>query len=95
MAREAMVTRTVNGTEIKCMTVNTMTAEVKEESVVIGKVFKDEASMLKAIAKTYDTDITKVVKIIEHHPVKTRYGMKESAFIAGAEILPPLPVKEK
>ena len=95
MAREPMVTRTVVGTKIKCMTVNTETSEVTEQEVVIGKTFKDEAAMLKTIAKTYDTDITKVVKIISHEPAKTRYGMKESAFIAGAEILPPLPVKEK
>ena len=93
--RESMVTRTVIGTKVSVMVVNTESGTTSVQDVTIGKTFKDEAQMLKAIAKVYDTDVSKAVKIVASEPVETRYGMKESDFIAHATILPPLAKKSE
>lgn len=93
--RDSMVTRTIIGTKVSVMVVNTESGTTNVQDVTIGNRFKDEAAMLKAIAKAYDTDINKVVKIVSAEPVETRYGMKEADFIAHATILPPLAKKNK
>ncbi len=88
MARERMVTRTVEEAEVSVMTVNTETEEVftrvHHVSATIG-----EENVLKYIQKHFDTDKEKSVMIQKYETTEILYGMSEQTFIALAKVLPP------
>ena len=89
MARERMVTRTVNVSEVDVMTVNTVTAEVRTITVEIGGGLTLEKDIMKAVKKTHETSTVKCVAITSVKQKEILYGMPESDFIKLAKILPP------
>lgn len=89
MARERMVTRTVELSVCEVMCMNTTTAEVKINTYEIGGGLTDEKALLKAIKKLYETDDFKCVAISKVTQREILYGMPESKFIELATILPP------
>ena len=89
MARERMVTRTVELAVCEVMCMDTTTAEVKLRTFEIGGGLSDEKSLLKAIKKLYETDTFKCVAISHVTQKEILYGMSESRFIELASILPP------
>ena len=89
MARERMVTRTVELSVCEVMCMNTKTAEVKINTYEIGGGLTDEKALLKAIKKLYETDDFKCVAISKVTQREIIYGMPESKFIELATILPP------
>lgn len=88
MARERMVTRTVELSVCEVMCMDTTTAEVKINTYEIGGL-TDEKALLKAIKKLYETDTFKCVAISNVTAKEILYGMPESRFIELASILPP------
>ena len=88
MARERMVTRTVELSIVKVMCLNTTTAQVETVSYEIGGL-TDEKAILKAVKKLHETDTHKCVAIQSVEQKEILYGMPESEFIAHATILPP------
>lgn len=88
MARERMITRTVEITtsEVMCMDVNK--AEVITKTYDISGTFTDD-ELLKAIKKIYENDTFKVVHVVSQKTSELLYGMPESKFIELAQILPP------
>ena len=89
MARERMVTRTVELSVCEVMCMNTKTAEVKINTYEIGGGLTDEKALLKAVKKLYETDTFKCVAISNVTQREILYGMPESKFIELATILPP------
>lgn len=89
MARERMVTRTVELSVCEVMCMNTTTAEVQIRTFEIGGGLSDEKALLKAIKKLYETDTFKCVAISKVTQREILYGMPESRFIELATILPP------
>lgn len=89
MARERMVTRTVELSVCEVMCMNTTTAEVKINTYEIGGGLTDEKALLKSIKKLYETDDFKCVAISKVTHREILYGMLESKFIELATILPP------
>lgn len=89
MARERMVTRTVESAVCEVMCLNTHTAEVKINTYILGGGLTDEKALLKAIKKLYETDEVKCVAITKITQQETLYGMPESKFIELAQVLPP------
>ena len=87
--RKPMVTRTFKGMELNVMGVDTKSAEVSNTTVVLARVIKDEAKLLKAVKEVAETDTYKVVQIVDRKEVETLYGMTEQDFIAHASILDP------
>lgn len=100
MARRAIVTRTVSGTQVSVLGINTETAEPENRTYVLSGLYKvvdeksdkgevlkfhyDEKKMLKDVQKAYDTDEFKNVKVVDHQQVDKLYGMWEEDFIANA-----------
>lgn len=84
MARRAIVTRTVVGTEVTTMCVDTVSAEVSNKTYVLSGTFADDAKLLKAVQKAYDNDTTKNVAIVSKKDSNKIYGMWEEDFIANA-----------
>lgn len=89
MARERMVTRTIELSVCDVMCMNITTAEVKINTYEIGGGLTDEKAILKAIKKLYETDNFKCVAITNVTQKAILYGMPESRFIELATILPP------
>lgn len=89
MARERMVTRTVELSVCEVMCMDTTTAEVKIKTYEIGGGLTDERAILKAIKKQHETDTFKCVAISKITNREILYGMPESKFIELATVLPP------
>ena len=87
MARKRMVTRTIEQTTAKVMTLNVVTAEVAITSYTIsGELTGD--TLLKALQDAYQTDTMKLVHIVESSVESVLYGMDEEEFIKLAKVLP-------
>ena len=88
MARQRMVTRTVEVNKFSVMTLNIETAEVLVIDYILGALDKN-ADVMKILKKAYETDTLKLCAITEHASETLLYGMTEEYFIANAKILPP------
>ncbi len=89
--RESMVTRTVLGTKVTVLGMDTNTCEPIKVTYEIGGQHTNDEKILNKVRKEHDTEVFKVVKILAVEPFEKRYGMKESDFIAHATELELLP----
>ena len=89
MARERMVTRTVELSVCEVMCMDTVKAEVRICTFEIGGGLTDKKSLIKVIKKLHDSDTFKCVEITKITPKEILYGMPENRFIELATILPP------
>ena len=89
MARERMVTRTINEYQINVLCVDTLKAELSEQSVKLSGEYKDESEILETLQKRYNLDTFKVVSVKSVNIVEKLYGMSELDFIRYAKELPP------
>lgn len=89
MARVAMVTRTMQTTEVNVLCLNIQTAEPFNKDLVLAGTFKDNKAMMKAVSAQVDNDAQKAVVITTSKVVETLYGMTEDEFIKNAKVLPP------
>lgn len=89
--RESMVTRTILGTKVTVLAMDTVSCEPSNVTYEIGGRHTNDEKLLKKVRKEHDTEDLKIVKILAVEPFEKRYGMKESDFIAHAAELEPLP----
>lgn len=98
MARQQMVTRTVDSTLVSALCVDITTQETITNSYDIsGKFTNDEKGnekLLKATKKVAETDTLKVVSILSKEAKETLMGMTEQEFMSLAKELPPRPTKD-
>lgn len=87
MARKRMVTRTIEQTTAKVMTLNVVTADVTITPYTISGELTGDA-LLKALQNTYQTDTMKLVHVLESTVESVLYGMEEEEFIKLAKVLP-------
>lgn len=95
MARERMVTRTVELSIAEVMTLDITTAEVGIMYYEIGGGLTDEKAILKAVKKLHETDTFKCVSLQSVTTQEILYGMSEADFIAHAKVLPPRSFKSE
>ena len=88
MARQRMVTRTIETREIDVMFVNVETAEVKILTLTVGQDYSKSTDTLKMLRKNYETETTKIVSVVNEKVTTKLYGMLEQDFIKYAEVLP-------
>lgn len=88
MARQRMVTRTVEVNTASVMTLNTETAEVRIIDYKLGAL-PNNVDVLKILKKMYETDTIKLCAIKEFSTETVLYGMPEEQFIQLARVLPP------
>ena len=89
MARERMITRTVNSTVFDCMVVNSTSKQVETITVTISSA---DTMAEKALDKAIRSNIPAgklFVQTISSKQVETLYGMTEQEFIKLAKVLPP------
>lgn len=95
MARERMVTRTVNLTVAEVMTVNTTTAEVQTVTVEVSGGLSTDKEIMRAVKAAHETEDVKCVKLMNVSVKEVLYGMTEAEFIRLAKVLPPRSVKDE
>lgn len=88
MARERMVTRTVETLVVDCMVCNTATATVETITIKVSATIPSE-KLEKHLHKVIDNGSTIFVKALATTVETVLYGMPEDEFIAMAKILPP------
>lgn len=88
MARQRMVTRTIEQTTSEVMTIDVTTAEVHVSTYYIGGKYTDE-ELLKKLKKLFETDTIKLVHIESQACEEVLLGMTEEDFIKFAQVLPP------
>lgn len=88
MAKERMVTRTIETKEVEVMTVDTESAEVKIQVITVGVDYNKTPDTLKYLRKHHETDTLKIVSVIKETVTTKLYGMPEQDFIRLAQVLP-------
>lgn len=89
MARERMVTRTVEVSTIGVMCLDVETCEVSVRNFGMSGRYEDFNVALKAVRKEYETEVFKCVAVQHINVNEVLYGMKEADFIRMAKILDP------
>ena len=83
-----MVTRTIELNTYTVRTMNIETAEVRDIDYIVGTSYKP-CDVLKQLRTEHETDMFKLVAVINHTTETRLYGMDEQTFINNATILPP------
>ena len=94
MARERMVTRTVEEARVSAMVANIKNKTIDTAVYSISATIPEE-KRLTFLQKHFQTDDTRIVTIVSTEIVQTLYGMPEVDFIKLAKILPPRTGKEE
>lgn len=89
MARQRMVTRTVNVTTCEVMGLTISQAAVSTIKVQLNGTYADKDSALKAVKKTHETEDYKPTAIVSMTTQEILYGMPEDEFVKLARIMPP------
>ncbi len=87
MARERMITRTINTTVLEIIGVNLDTLETERKETVWPGRAKD--IKYEDVESAFQNDHYAVATIHIVKEVESLYGMPESDFIAHAKIMPP------
>ena len=85
--RQNWITRTIKGTKVKALFVNTVDHTTAVKELTIPRTYETPAAVLKIVQKYFDTPTEKAVSIVETDTIKRRYGMLESDFIKAAVVL--------
>lgn len=89
MAREAMVTRSIEATKVSVLGLNIETAEPENKTFYLPGTFKDEKKLLNKVKKEFESDTYKIATVVDSEVVTTLYGMKVDDFIKSALVLDP------
>ena len=89
MARERMVTRTINILEVNALCVDLITTNTTNQVFELTGVDLKGEALLKAVKKAFETDTFKIVAVTDTNTREELYGMSELAFIKYAFRLDP------
>lgn len=87
MARQPMVTRTIVSTKLTVLCMDLVNRQPIEKEIVLPRTYKDDITIMKVLAKQYDSDELKVTAILSKEVNKDIYGMTEQKFLEVAEKL--------
>lgn len=89
MGRIAMVTRTINFTEVTALTVDVIAQSTGTQVFTLSGTFADNDKLIKALKKEYELETVKIVSVISSEVQEKLYGMTEQEFMSLAKVLPP------
>lgn len=88
MARERMITRTIDLTIGEAMCVDVPSQSIKNIEFRVWGMYTDTTKLLEAVKEDYETDIFKVVMVNDYQVGGVLMGMPERDFIVFAKVLP-------
>lgn len=89
MAKPAMVTRTIESTEVTVLGLDLELGEPVHKDITLPGTYKDDSKLLKAAQTALDTDTYKAVSVVRAEVKEQVYGMTEADFIAMGTVLDP------
>ena len=87
MARQRMITRTIEQSIAQVMTVDITTSEVSVRQYIIGGNYTEDV-LLSKLKKLFETDTLKLVHVKDVKVEEVLLGMTEEDFIKNAVVLP-------
>lgn len=84
MARQPMVTRTIQTTHVTVFCVNTETRDTFEQIFTLPRTYKNDEKMMKVLEKFLTGEPIKPISIISSEVKEAIYGMTEAEFIQNA-----------
>ena len=87
--RKPMVTRSIKGTKVTVMCVDTTGAHTFEKEYIVKNKYSTDEKLMNYIRKTYDTDTVKNITLTGKEEVVKLYGVPEDEFVAMAKELDP------
>ena len=87
--RKPMVTRSIKGTKVTVMCVDTTDAHTFEKEYIVKNKYSSDEKLMNYIRKTYDTDTVKNITVTGKEEVVKLYGLPEEEFVAMAKELDP------
>lgn len=94
MARQRMVTRTVEQANVTVLCVNPKTREVCDKTFAISATIPQE-KVCKYLTKTNPDSEYNFVSVTAYEVSEILYGMTEEQFISLAQVLPPRSTNEQ
>lgn len=88
MAREKLVTRTFKSAKAEILFLNVQTGETTCKTITMGDTYKDDAKLLKAVQKIYDTESEKAVHVKSVEEVTELRGMTADDFVRASFVIP-------
>ena len=89
MGRIAMVTRTINFTEVTALTVDVVAQSTATQVYTLSGTYAENEKLIKALKKEYESDTIKIVSVLSTEVQEKLYGMTEQEFMSLAKVLPP------
>lgn len=87
MARLPMVTRTITTTKVNVLCLDIENEEPCNMVVTIPRTYKDEEAILKKVKPLLETELLKVVHVVDTETEEQLYGMTEQEFVEHAHPL--------
>ena len=75
------ITRTVVGTKVSVIAVNTMTLSAEKKVLTIAGTFDSNEKLLKALKKLYDNDTEVISTVLSADKFEELYGLDEAIFM--------------
>ena len=87
MARESVVTRTIETTKATVKVANLNTSTIEDVPVTLPRTYKNDEAIMKAAAKTLPAH-QKVLAVVTAEVNSDIYGMTETDFLKYAKVMP-------
>ena len=75
------ITRTVIGTKVTVIVVNTMTLSAEKKDLTIAGTFDSNEKLIKALKKLYDNDTEVISAVLSAEKFEELYGLDEAIFM--------------
>lgn len=83
------ITRTLTGTRVTVIAVNTKTLSAEKKVLTISGIFDSNEKLLKALKKLYDNDNEIISAVLSSEKFEELYGLDEAIFMQYAVKLDP------
>lgn len=87
MARESVVTRTIETTKATVKVANLTTSTIEDVTVTLPRTYKNDDAIMKAVAKTLPAH-QKPLTVVTAKVDSAIYGMSETDFLKYAKVMP-------
>ena len=75
------ITRTVVGTRVTVIVINTMTLSAEKKDLTIAGTFDSNEKLIKALKKLYDNDTEVISAVLSAEKFEELYGLDEAIFM--------------
>lgn len=90
MAREPKVTRTIGETSVTAQCADIAQGVICEQTFLLPLTEQNNEKVLKYLKKCYETEVYKILRVLNTEIIYNRYAMPQSTFIELATEITPV-----